>query len=156
NSALIASQEVDVPAGGGDVPLRVGEDWSPGAYITVLLYRPLNEQADRRPGGALGLRWLAIDPAPRSLQISLDAPEKVKSAGTLTVGVRVGGLAAGEEARLTLAAVDVGILNLTRFEAPKPEAYFFGQRRMGSEIRDVYGRLIAGMRADGGKLRPGA
>ena len=69
--------------------------------------------------------------------------------------VKVGGLAAGEEARVTVAAVDVGILNLTRFEAPKPEDWFFGQRRLGTEIRDFYGRLIDGMRAERGTLRSG-
>ena len=79
----------------------------------------------------------------------------MKSGSTLTVPVKVAGLAAGEEARVTVAAADVGILNLTRFEAPKPEDWFFGQRRLGTEIRDVYGRLIDGMRAERGKLRSG-
>ena len=69
--------------------------------------------------------------------------------------VKVAGLAAGEEARITVAATDVGILNLTRFEAPKPQDWFFGQRRLGTEIRDLYGRLIDGMRAERGKLRSG-
>ena len=73
----------------------------------------------------------------------------------LTVPVKVAGLAAGEEARVTVAATDVGILNLTRFEPPKPQDWFFGQRRLGTEIRDVYGRLIDGMRAERGKLRSG-
>ena len=73
----------------------------------------------------------------------------------LTVPVKVAGLAAGEEARITVAAIDVGILNLTRFEAPKPQDWFFGQRRLGTEIRDVYGRLIDGMRAERGTLRSG-
>ena len=54
-----------------------------------------------------------------------------------------------------MAAVDVGILNLTRFETPKPEGWFFGQRRLGAEIRDLYGRLIDGMRAERGRLRSG-
>ena len=31
-----------------------------------------------------------------------------------------------------VAAVDVGILNLTNYKAPDPEAWFFGQRRSGS------------------------
>src|SRR5262249_38593522 len=59
------------------------------------------------------------------------------------------------EARITVAATDVGILNLTRFEPPKPQDWFFGQRRMAAEVRDVYGRLIDGMRAERGKLRSG-
>ena len=155
SSGLASTQEVDVPAGGAEVPIRVRDDWSPGAYVSVMLYRPMDEKAKRMPSRALGLRWLAVDQAPRMLNVSLEPPEKVKSGAMLTVPVKVAGLAAGEEARITVAAADVGILNLTRFEAPKPQDWFFGQRRLGTEIRDVYGRLIDGMRAERGKLRSG-
>src|SRR5262249_11732734 len=93
--------------------------------------------------------------APRLLSVGLELPPQVKSGALLSVPVKVGGVAAGEPAYVTLAAVDVGILNLTRFEAPKPEGWFFGQRRLGTDIRDLYGRLIDGMRAERGKLRSG-
>jgi alpha-2-macroglobulin len=155
SSSLATTQEVELPAGGGEVPIRVSDDWSPGSYVTVMLYRPMDEKAKRMPARALGLRWLAVDQAPRMLNVRLDAPEKVKSGATLTVPVKVSGLAADEEARITVAATDVGILNLTRFEAPKPQDWFFGQRRLGTEIRDLYGRLIDGMRAERGRLRSG-
>ena len=155
NSGLASTQELDLPAGGGEIPVKVGDDWNPGAYVTVMLYRQMDEKAKRMPGRALGLRWLAIDQTPHTLNVGVTLPEKVKSGSTLTVPVKVTGLAAGEEARITVAAVDVGILNLTRFEAPKPEGWFFGQRRMGTDIRDVYGRLIDGMRAERGRLRSG-
>src|SRR5262249_47198269 len=98
---------------------------------------------------------LAVDQAPRMLQVRLEAPETVKSGSTLTVPVKVAGLVSGEAARITVAATDVGILSLTRFEPPKPQDWFFGQRRLGAEIRDVYGRLIDGMRAERGALRSG-
>ncbi len=54
-----------------------------------------------------------------------------------------------------MAAVDIGILNLTRFQAPAPEAHFYAQTKLGLEIRDFYGRLIDGMRAERGKLKSG-
>jgi alpha-2-macroglobulin len=155
NSGLVSSQEVELPAGGGEVTVRVGEDWGPGAYVTVMLYRPMDAVAKRMPSRALGLRWLVVDQAPRLLSIGLDLPAQIKAGATLSVPVKVAGLAAGEEAFVTLAAVDVGILNLTRFEPPKPEAWFFGQRRLGADIRDLYGRLIDGMRAERGTLRSG-
>jgi alpha-2-macroglobulin len=154
-SGLAATQDVEVPAGGGEVALHVSETWNPGAYVTVTLYRPMDEKAKRMPSRALGLRWLAVDQTPRTLKIGLDVPEKVKSAALLNVPVRIAGLAPDEEAYLTVAAVDVGILNLTRFETPKPEGWFYGQRRLGSEIRDLYGRLIDGMHAERGTLRSG-
>ena len=54
-----------------------------------------------------------------------------------------------------VAAVDVGILNLTNYKAPDPEAWFFGQRQLGLELRDLYGRLIDGSLGATGKLRTG-
>jgi uncharacterized protein YfaS (alpha-2-macroglobulin family) len=154
-SGLLSTHEVDLPAGGGEVPIKVGDNWGPGAYVAVMLYRPLDEKAKRMPGRAVGLRWLAIDQKPRTLGVSLEVPEKLGSGSLLSVPVKLAGLAPGEEARVTIAATDVGILNLTRFETPKPDAWFYGQRRLGSEIRDLYGRLIDGMRAERGRLRSG-
>ncbi|MGT2466922.1 hypothetical protein ACVOMV_21280 [Mesorhizobium atlanticum] len=54
-----------------------------------------------------------------------------------------------------VAAVDVGILNLTNYKAPDPEDWFFGQRMLGLEIRDLYGRLIDGSLGTMGKIRTG-
>jgi alpha-2-macroglobulin len=46
---------------------------------------------------------------------------------------------------VTVAAVDASIFNLTHYEAPDPLGYFFGQRQLNTEIRDLYGLLIDGM-----------
>jgi uncharacterized protein YfaS (alpha-2-macroglobulin family) len=46
---------------------------------------------------------------------------------------------------VTVAAVDAGILNLTHYEAPDSLGYFFGQRQLNTEVRDLYGLLIDGM-----------
>ncbi len=154
-SGLLTHRTVDIPNGGGEVALEVGRTWGAGAYITASLYRPLDEKARRMPTRAIGLKWLQIDQGERTLKVAMDPPAKVGSGSKLSVPIRIDGLARGEEARVTVSAVDAGILNLTRFEAPKPEAWFFAQTKLGTEIRDLYGRLIDGMRADRGKLRSG-
>ena len=44
---------------------------------------------------------------------------------------------------------------MTEFDSPAPEKYFYGKRRLGVELRDLYGRLID-PRANGvGVLRSG-
>ena len=54
-----------------------------------------------------------------------------------------------------MAAVDEAVLKLTEFDSPAPEKYFYGKRRLGVELRDLYGRLID-PRANGvGVLRSG-
>ncbi len=71
------------------------------------------------------------------------------------IRLSVEGAPEGEAVWLTLAAVDLGILNLTGFESPDPAGHYFGQRRLGVEMRDVYGRLIDGMNGAMGVVRSG-
>ena len=54
-----------------------------------------------------------------------------------------------------MAAVDVGILNLTNYKPPAPDDYYLGQRRLTAEIRDLYGQLIDGMQGARGQIRSG-
>ena len=150
-----AVKEADVPKGGGEIDIAVGNTWGPGAYVTALVYRTMDEGAKRMPGRAIGVKWLAMDQADSALKVSLTLPEKLKSASKLSVPVKVEGLKAGEDARLTLAAVDLGVLNLTKYESPAPEKWFNAQSKLAYEVRDFYGRLIDGMRAERGKLKSG-
>jgi uncharacterized protein YfaS (alpha-2-macroglobulin family) len=154
-SGLLQHTAVDIPKGGGEVAIRVDGAWGAGAYVTAMLYRPMEEAAKRMPGRAIGLKWLSLNQSARTLQVSLDAPERIRSGSQLSVPVKLEGLKPNEEAYVTVAAVDVGILNLTRYQAPRPEQWFHAQTKLGMEIRDLYGRLIDGMRAERGRLRSG-
>ena len=107
------------------------------------------------PMRSIGVKWLNVDPGDRKLALTLDAPEQTLPRQPLEIGVTVAGAGAGEEAYFTLAAVDVGILNLTKYEPPKPDSWYFGQRMLGLEIRDLYGRLIDGSLGVTGRLRTG-
>ena len=146
---------VDVPAAGTTVEIPVKAEWGSGAYLVATAYRPLDQAAKRLPGRALGLAWFGIDRDSRTLGVTLEAPAKVRPRETLTLPIRLAGLTSGEEARVSVALVDVGILNLTRYEAPNPFGYFFGQKALGPEIRDLYGYLIDGMQGTLGAIRSG-
>ncbi|MBN9033639.1 MAG: alpha-2-macroglobulin family protein [Rhizobiales bacterium] len=152
---LVATKLASIPAEGGEVDLPVTADWGAGAYVTATLYRPGAAQESRMPMRAIGLKWLTVDPGDRKLAVSLGAPEKILPRGELTVPVQVTGVSASEETYVTVAAVDVGILNLTRYQPPDPESYYFGQRMLGLEIRDIYGRLIDGSLGAMGRIRTG-
>jgi hypothetical protein len=146
---------VDVSASGTDVSIPVSADWGAGAYALVTHYRPLSSAQSRAPVRAIGVAWLGVDPAARSLTVTLGAPKKVRPNQKLTVPVQVQNQGWGESVYLTLAAVDEGILQLTDFESPDPTKHFFGKRRLGLDMRDDYGRLIAADRAIVGELRSG-
>jgi len=148
-------RDVAVPEGGAAVEIPVRAEWGSGAYLVATAYRPLDRDAKRMPGRALGLAWFSVDEARRGLAVSIEAPAATRPRRTLSVPVAIQGLLPGEEARVTLAAVDVGILSLTRYEAPNPFRHFFGQKALGPEIRDLYGYLIDGMQGTLGAVRSG-
>ena len=107
------------------------------------------------PARAIGVKWLAVDPGARKLAVSLGTVAKTQPRQTLSIPVSVTGLPPATDAYVMVAAVDVGILNLTNYKAPDPEAWFFGQRQLGLELRDLYGRLIDGSLGATGRLRTG-
>jgi len=152
---LVASQSQDVKPGAVRASLNVGRDWGTGAYVIATLRRPLDAPAQRMPGRAIGVQWFSIDKAARTLAVDIKLPATIRPGSVLTVPIKVAGLVAGEEARVTVAAVDVGILNLTNYKPPAPDDYYLGQRRLTAEIRDLYGQLIDGMQGVRGQIRSG-
>ncbi len=153
---MIAMKAVKVSKGGTEVDFTVGDDWGGGAYVTATLYRPMDIAASRNPARAIGLKWLKLDNSSRTIGIKLDLPKQFRPGQVLDLPLEFSNLAAGEEAFVTVAAVDVGILNLTGFKPPAPDKWYFGQRKLGMEIRDLYGRLINGMLGVRGKIRSGS
>jgi uncharacterized protein YfaS (alpha-2-macroglobulin family) len=152
---LVASQSQDVKPGAARLSLNVGRDWGTGAYMVATLRRPLDAPAQRMPGRAIGVQWFSIDRVAHTLAVDMKMPATIRPGSTLTVPIRLAGLTAGEEARVAVAAVDVGILNLTKYKPPAPDDFFLGQRRLTAEIRDLYGQLIDGMQGVRGQIRSG-
>jgi alpha-2-macroglobulin len=152
---LLTTQTTDVKEGTAQVRIPVGKDWGTGAYVVATLRRPLDAAALRMPGRAIGLKWFGIDKKTRTLQVNLSPPALVRPNTTLKLPVKLGGLNPGEDAKIVVAAVDVGILNLTNYKPPAPDDYYLGQRRLTSEIRDLYGQLIDGMQGTRGQLKTG-
>ncbi len=152
---LLTTKRASIPAEGGEVEIPVTADWGAGAYVTATLFRPGNDRDSHMPMRAIGVKWLGVNPGDRNLAVKLDTPEKTLPRQPLNIPVQVTGAGVGDTAYVTVAAVDVGILNLTRYEAPNPDNWYFGQRQLGLEIRDLYGRLIDGSQGVAGRLRTG-
>jgi alpha-2-macroglobulin len=152
---LIASQTVDVQAGVSQHRIGVGPNWGNGGYVVATLRRSLDAQAQRMPGRAIGVQWFSIDRKAKTLALNMTLPALVRPNTALRIPIKLDGLGAGEEARVVVAAVDVGILNLTNYKPPAPDDYYLGQRRLSAEIRDLYGQLIDGMQGTRGQIRTG-
>ncbi|MDP1629973.1 MAG: alpha-2-macroglobulin [Caulobacter sp.] len=127
---------------GGSVTLKTSAAWGGGAYVLVSVIQPRDPKATPKPRRALGLLYVPIDPKGRKLTVDLGTPVKLNARSPVEVPVVVKGLGLGQRARITVAAVDEGILRLTKFDTPDPVKWYFGKRALTLDYRDDYGRLL--------------
>ncbi|WP_420029515.1 alpha-2-macroglobulin family protein, partial [Rhodovulum visakhapatnamense] len=155
SNRLIDMVPVDLTEGENVVRLPVTDDWGAGAYVAATLIRPMDLPAGHNPARALGLAHAAVDPGPHRLAADFEVPAEAEPRQPLDIALKVEGIAPGETAYATIAAVDLGILNVTAFASPDPDSHYFGQRKLGMGLRDVYGRLIDGLNGAMGTVRSG-
>ncbi len=148
-------RSVPVVKGGNAIDVPVGSDWGSGGYLIALAHRPLNVALKRMPGRAIGIAWFGIDQDKHRLNIAADLPKTFLPQQTMQVPLTLQGLQPGDQAYVSVALVDVGILNLTHYKLPDAFGVLFGQRRLSTHIRDVYGHLIDGMQGTIGAVRSG-
>lgn len=152
---LVAMTSVEVTEGENLIELPVTDEWGAGVYVSATVIRPLDAEAGQNPTRALGLSYAPVDPGESRLSARFDMPAEVAPRGPLNVALQVDGVAAGQTAYAMIAAVDEGILNLTGFQPPSASDHYFGQRKLGMGLRDIYGRLIDGQSGALGTVRSG-
>ncbi|MDR1935931.1 MAG: alpha-2-macroglobulin family protein [Candidatus Accumulibacter sp.] len=160
---LLWMKRLPVGVEGTTVDIPVDKAWSRhDLYVTAMVLRPgVTDKKDLgvTPARALGIAYLPLERGGRKLGVTLEAPKRMEPNQALKVKIKVAGLAgiagAGRTAMVTLSAVDVGILNITRFASPDPFGFFFGKLRYGHDLYDIYGRLIEKMAGQKGKLKWG-
>jgi hypothetical protein len=139
---VIDFKTVSVPKSGTTVKLKSSPAWGGGAYVLVTVIQPRDPVATPKPRRAMGLAYVPLDPRGRKLKVDVGTPDKIDSNAAISVPIAVHGLRLGQKAHVTVAAVDEGVLRLTRQESPDPAKWYFGKRALGVDYRDDYGRLL--------------
>lgn len=142
DSAVRRIEERRIGRDGAFVELDGWQAGVGGSYLLVHAFAPAGAVNPRLPARAVGAAWLPGPLAERSLPLAIEAPATLRPDGRLEAVLRLAGGPAVSPTFVTLAAVDDAILQLTGFAPPDPAAFFLGKRRLGLEIRDLYGRLI--------------
>ena len=137
---LIESKTVEALAGKRSVvTFNVKKSWGNSAYVLATAFRAQSKKLGANR--AVGVVPIKISHPEQEIQLTLKHQKKTASNTKVKVTIHAKDIAKGKT-YFTLAAVDEGVLNLTAFKVPDPAAYFLGQRKLGIEIRDIYGDLI--------------
>jgi alpha-2-macroglobulin len=151
---MLYVQEIDAKQG-STFEIPVTKEWERhDLYVTALVFRGGSASSKITPARAVGVAHVPIDRTMRRVDVGLVVPKQMRPEQNLQATVAVPAMA-GQEAFVTVSAVDVGILNITRFPVPDANKHFFAQRRLGVDSYDVYGRVIESFDGDVARVRFG-
>lgn len=147
NGTVVASTEAKVSDGRATTSVKIGNDWPEGGmYVYATAFRrAVGDRIENGPGRAIGGTFIQImrDSATPKLSFSEASQEASATAlqnGSLPFTLTLTGFA--KDARVTVAAVDEGVLLVTDFKTPDPWQHYFGQRRFDFTVFDTYGRVL--------------
>lgn len=136
---VLASEWVDVGVPGPVKWSWEPEAYAPNVYVSALLVKDphLLSAASYVPDRAFGVRSIRVDPTQYQLAVNVSAPDEIRSNSVLDVDVDLGPQSG--PSWITVAAVDEGILALTRFPSPDPIPELFPTRALGVDTFETIG-----------------
>lgn len=146
-SKVLSAKWVNVKKGMTEVPIKVTEDMSPNVYVHVTLVQPHAQTANDLPIRMYGVVPLMVDDPGTHLKPVISMDEVLKPEEKVTIKVSE---ANGKAMTYTVAVVDEGLLDLTRFKTPDPWSSFYAREALGVKTWDIYNYVMG---AFGGQLK---
>lgn len=122
------------------------EDMAPNAYVHVSLIQPHSATTNDLPIRMYGIVPIIVDDPATHLHPEITAAKEWRPESTAKVTVSEKN---GKGMTYTLAIVDDGLLDLTRFQTPNPWNTFYAKEALGIKTWDMYDYVIG---AYSGKL----
>lgn len=136
----------EAKAGENTFKFEATKEMAPNVYAHVSLIQPHAQTQNDLPIRMYGVHPIQIEDPTTKLQPQIAMPDQLAPEKEFTVEVSE---KSGESMVYTLAVVDEGLLDLTRFKTPNPWDAFFAKEALGVRTFDVYDDVIG---AYGGEL----
>lgn len=147
-SKVVQAAWITAQEGGVRYQLPITEAMAPNVYAHVSYLQPHGHTRNSLPIRMYGLVTLNVNDPNTVLHPELSMAKELtpETKTTLTIKERN-----GLPMTYTIAMVDEGLLDLTRFKTPDPWGHFFAKEALGVRTWDLYNMVIG---AFGGKISP--
>lgn len=115
------------------------KEMAPNVYIHVTLVQPHDNTVNDLPIRMYGVIPILVDDPDTRLNPVISMEDKIRPEATAYVKVKEQN---GKKMTYTLALVDEGLLDLTRFSTPSPWSSFYAKEALGVKTWDMYDDVI--------------
>ncbi|MCS7035920.1 MAG: MG2 domain-containing protein [Saprospiraceae bacterium] len=138
-SRVLEHRWFDAKAGDNALTFEATAEMTPNIYAHVSLFQPYAQTANDLPIRMYGVMPVMVENPATRLKPQLEAPAVIRPGQPFAVSVRE---TSGKACTYTLAVVDEGLLDLTRFQTPNPWDAFFAREAIGVKTWDVYDHVL--------------
>lgn len=110
--------------------IPVEDSFAPNTYLSAILIRSTKSLDRNAPARAFGIVPLRIDTDMHKLQVEIDVPKQIRPNTEIDIKFLVRGERRGKPYRVTIAAVDEGILQLINMQTPDPHPHLYRKRKL--------------------------
>ncbi len=143
---ILFSKWYKTDEGETQVELELKEEMAPNVYASISVIQPHDHKGNDLPIRQYGVLRLNVNNPDSKLTPEIKMPEEIRPNSRYSVEVSE---RKGKPMTYTLAIVDEGLLNLTRFKTPDPWSVFYATEALGMKTWDLYDEVIG---AYGGRI----
>lgn len=145
-SRVLQTEWIDTQAGQSTYTFEVTPEMTPTVFVNITLLQPHAQTANDLPIRMYGVIPLAVEDPSTILHpvIRTSNVWKPESSARVQISERQ-----GRSMTYTLAVVDEGLLDLTRFQTPDPHRAFYAREALGVKTWDLFDQVLG---AWGGEL----
>jgi len=145
-SRVLQAHWLETEKGNTVFKFKVTPEMAPNIYVHVSLIQPHAQTKNDLPIRLYGVVPVIIDDPETHLRPTINMPATLVPEGMTSITV---GEENNKEMVYTLAVVDEGLLDITRFKTPDPWSNFYAREALGVKTWDVFDYVIG---AYGGEL----
>ena len=143
---VIESRVLEIQGSSSRIEVPIKPEYMPNVFVSILLLQGRTDQARAdekqdigKPSFKMGYVKLSVSPSEKMLKVDIARDKKdykPKEKVSLSFKVR-DSKNAGVKACLSLAVVDVGVLNLIGYQTPDPFGRFYGEKPLSIQTSET-------------------
>ncbi len=129
----------------GEIKIDVTDKMLPNAYVSVSIVQPHAQTGNDRPLRVYGTIPLMVEEPSTRKNIIINMDDELKSNKEFEISVRTKDKS---DVQFTIAVVDEGLLDLTKFNTPDPWKSFFSKQKLGISTFDLFSYVLSVNKGD--------
>lgn len=148
-SKVVASYWLETQNGANEFEFITTREMVPNAYVNTTLLQPHAQTRNDLPIRLYGVVPINVTDPATKLNPEIELSDVLEPESEVTVSVSEQN---GNPMTYTIAVVDEGLLDITRFRTPNPWNTFFARQALGVKTWDIYENVIGAFDGDLSKL----